>query len=104
VRWGFVVHDAEHGRPVALDPRTVARRRLVDMLTENATRIAHMAELPTVADELAHHFEGAQWRSGGGSEYLDDPAVVNARLDDVVGAAEWEILSAQPGGRGMRCS
>lgn len=98
VRWGFVVLDAEHGRPVALDPRAVARRRLVDMLTENAARIAHMAELPTVTDELAQHFEGAQWRAGGGSEYLDDPAVVNARLDDVVGAAEWEILSAQPDG------
>jgi hypothetical protein len=68
------------------------------MLTENATRIALIAELPTVTDELAQHFEGAQWRAGGGSEYLDDPAVVNARLDDVVGAAEWEILSAQPGG------
>jgi hypothetical protein len=99
VELGFVVLDAEHGnRPVALDPRTVAQRRLTDMLAENAARIAKMAELPAVTDQLAVLYEGARWGAGTGSEYLDDPVVVNARLDDVVAAARWEILAAQPGG------
>jgi DNA-binding CsgD family transcriptional regulator len=83
---------------VALNPQEVAQRRLVDMLRENADRIALMAALPQVTDQLTLHYERAQWRAGGGSEYLDDPAVVNARLDDVVGSAQWEILAAQPGG------
>ncbi|MFF7527318.1 LuxR C-terminal-related transcriptional regulator [Streptomyces pseudovenezuelae] len=99
VQLGFVVLDAERGnRPVALDPRTVAQRRLTDMLAENAARIAKMAELPAVTDQLAVLYEGARWGAGPGSEYLDNPDVVNARLDDVVGAARWEILAAQPGG------
>jgi hypothetical protein len=99
VQLGFVVLDAEHGnRPVALDPRTVAQRRLTDMLAENAARIARMAELPAVTDQLTVLYEGARWGAGTGSEYLDDPVVVNARLDDVVGSARREILAAQPGG------
>ena len=35
---------------------------------------------------------------GAGSEYLADPATVNARLQDVVAGARTEILAAQPGG------
>lgn len=68
------------------------------MVEENARRLAKMAVLPTVAEELAERYERAKSRAGVGSEYLEDAAVVNARLDDLVASAEVEILSAQPGG------
>ncbi|MFD7995464.1 helix-turn-helix transcriptional regulator [Streptomyces mexicanus] len=99
VMWGFVTVDSNHGRPVALHPGEVARRRLEDMLQEAADRVARMAALPTVSEQLTVQYERARWSAGHGSEFLDDPAVVNARLDDVVGSAQREILAAQPGPR-----
>jgi hypothetical protein len=96
---GFIVCDAASGnRPVALDPRQVERRRMDEMARETAERAARMAHLPVVADELARHFEQAQGRTPAGSEYIGDVAVVNARLDDVIGGARREILTAQPAG------
>lgn len=68
------------------------------MLEENAARIAAMTTLPGVTDRLAQAYQRAQWSAGHGSEYVDDPDVVNARLKDAVGAAQEEILAAQPGG------
>lgn len=71
-----------------------------DMLRESADRIARMQALPAMADEMAAAYERTQGRAGtgSGSEYLDDAAVVNARLDDLVSGAEVEILAAQPSG------
>ncbi|MGV9278103.1 hypothetical protein [Streptomyces griseosporeus] len=63
-----------------------------------------MSRLPALTEQLGVHYERAQWRSTGAAEYIDDAAVVNARLDDIVGAAEFEILSAQPGGPRPRAS
>lgn len=98
--WGFITFDSEHGgRPVALPPGEVSRRRLEAMLEEATDRVARMAALPVMAEQLTAQYERAQWSAGRGSEYIDDPAVVNTRLNDVVGSAEWEILAAQPGPR-----
>lgn len=97
-RWGFVVLNADGNQPVPLDPRQIAQRRLEEWLAENAERIARIQALPAMVDQMALAYERAQWRAGHGSEYIDDPAVVNARLDDVIACAEWEILAAQPGG------
>jgi transposase InsO family protein len=55
-----------------------------------------MAAVPGVADELALHFERAKWRSGSGSEFLAEPEQVGARIDEAVGRAESELLTAQP--------
>lgn len=97
--WGYVVFDPQReNRPVALDPREVSRRRLDAELREAAARVARMSMLPSLTDEMAQRFERAQWRSSGEAEFIDDPAVVNARLDDAVGGAEREILAAQPRG------
>ncbi|MFM9780420.1 phospholipase D-like domain-containing protein [Streptomyces scabiei] len=99
VAWGAVAFSADRpDMPVVLDPQKAAQRRLERELAEAAERVAMMKALPAVSDELALHYERAQWRAGGGSEFLDDPVTVNARLDDVVGSAEVEILAAQPGG------
>jgi DNA-binding CsgD family transcriptional regulator/sugar-specific transcriptional regulator TrmB len=96
---GYVRVDPEHGnRPVALNPEDVARRRLETELREAAARVARLSALPALTDQLAVQYERVRWRSSSGSEYIDDPAVVNARLEDVVGSAEREILAAQPGG------
>lgn len=99
VAQGFVTVDhAQENRPIALNPKDVAQRRLNAALQEAAHRVAMMAALPALSDELGVHYDRAQWRAGDGSEYIDDVAVVNARLDDVIGQAQFEILAAQPGG------
>lgn len=94
--WGLV--SVEHDHPVALHPAEVARRRLEDELRKAAERVAFLAALPELTDQLCTEYERAQSHPGAGSEFIDDPVAVNARLDDVVGAAEREILAAQPGG------
>jgi hypothetical protein len=99
VEYGYVVLDEQRGnRPVALDPGDVTRKHMQRMVEENAARLAAMSALPAASNQLQQQFQRAQWRASAGSEYVDDVAVVNARLDAIVGAAEWEILAAQPGG------
>lgn len=99
VEWGYVALDPAGGnRPVALDPREVSERRLRAELQEAAARVERMRSLPAVTDQLAALFARAHPRTGGSCAYIDDAAVVNAILDDVVGAAQTEILAAQPGG------
>jgi hypothetical protein len=98
-RWGLIGFDpARPGIPVVLDPQVALQRKAARELEETRARLDAMSTLPSLADELGTHFAGAQWRAGGGAEYLDDPATVNARLEDVVAGAETEILAAQPGG------
>lgn len=99
VRLGFVVYGGgRENRPVPLDPNRVARRHLEQVLAEAEAQLQQVRALPALAESLMEGFQRGQWRSTGGAEYLEDPAVVNARLDDVVATAEFEILSAQPGG------
>lgn len=99
VQAGFVVCSTDgKNRPVTLDPHVVTQRHIEKMLRDNADRIQQMLALPALADRMAEEYQRGLWRSSGGSEYIEDKAVVNARLDDVVGSAEFEILSAQPGG------
>lgn len=97
--WRLVGFDPDRPDvPVPLNPDEAIRRRLADELAEAERRVARMAALPALSDSLSMHFERAQWTAEGGSEFLDDPATVNARLDDVIGSARTEILAAQPGG------
>lgn len=99
VAWGLVGCDGDQlDKPVLLDPTEAARRKFVAELAEVQQRMACMAALPKVASELGAHYTQAQWRAVGGSEFLADPATVNARLDDVIKGAREEILSAQPDG------
>jgi DNA-binding CsgD family transcriptional regulator len=95
---GYVVINSEHGKLVALDPRHVSMRRLKQELAEAAERVSTLRALPDTTKDLLAQFEHSQLRAGEGAEYIHDVAVVNTRLDDVVGGAEWEILAAQPGG------
>jgi DNA-binding CsgD family transcriptional regulator len=96
---GVVVEDIDHpGQLVALNPREVAERNMDALLAEATTRVAEMKSLRPITEQLAEQYDRAQWRTSSGSEYIDDVAVVNARLDDVVGAAQVEILAAQPFG------
>ncbi|MBE4790275.1 hypothetical protein [Streptomyces caniscabiei] len=97
--WGLIGFDpASPDTPVVLDPQVALQRKAVRELEEARDRLATMSAMPSLADQLGTHYAGAQWRAGGGAEYLDDPATVNARLDDVVAGAQVEILAAQPGG------
>lgn len=97
--WGLIGFDpARPGIPVVLDPEVALQRKAARELEETQARLAAMSVLPSLADQLGTHYAGAQWRTNGGAEYLDDPATVNARLDDIVAGARTEILAAQPGG------
>ena len=97
--WGLIGFDpARPDTPVVLDPQVALQRKAVQELEEARDRLATMSAMPSLADQLGTHYAGAQWRAGGGAEYLDDPATVNARLDDIVAGAQVEILAAQPGG------
>ncbi|MFF7190545.1 helix-turn-helix transcriptional regulator [Streptomyces sp. NPDC008222] len=55
-----------------------------------------------MSEQLAGPFQRAQSRAGGGSEYIDDPAAVHTRLDELLSYARTEILAAQPGGARTR--
>lgn len=96
---GFVKRDPDHeNRPLVLNPETVARRVLEAELLEVEVRAARLRTLHTDADELAEHYQRSQWLSSGSAEYIADQPAVLARLEDVVGSAQWEILAAHPGG------
>lgn len=99
VDWGFVAfHDGNPNMPVALDPQKAARRRVLAELEEAEARVARLKTLPDLSEQLGELYDRGQWRAGGGAEFIDDVAIVNARLDDVVSNARTEILAAQPGG------
>jgi DNA-binding CsgD family transcriptional regulator len=57
-----------------------------------------MRAIPPAAAALEDAYERSRLHAGGRSEYIPDPVVVNARLQDVVSAAQFEIIAAQPGG------
>ncbi|MEU0656079.1 hypothetical protein ABZ485_28075 [Streptomyces albogriseolus] len=87
----------EGGRWVALEPRpAVARNTALEML-ELSERLRMLAERPTLADELTELFQRSAV-GGARSVFLPDAAAANASIQDVVGNAQQEILSAQPGG------
>jgi hypothetical protein len=99
VHWGFVTFHPDHpSTPVALDPKQAARRKFAEELAQAEARVARLKTLPDLSDQLSELYTAPKLRAGTPSAYLDDPAVVNARLQDVVGSARRQILSAQPGG------
>ncbi len=99
IEWGCVTSDPDdENRLVALNPKHAARRKWERDLTEAMARIEAVCALPDTADELYGEYRRSQLHAGGTAEYIDDPVVVNARLDDVVGSAQREILAAQPSG------
>lgn len=99
VALGVVVRDLRDGnRPVALDPSEVIGRRLEIELRNAEACLTRMRALPKAADALSDAFERSRLHAGGRSEFLPSPTVVNARLEDVVNSARFEILAAQPSG------
>jgi hypothetical protein len=98
--WGLItLEDQPGGVPAVRDPKHALQRRTDQVLAEAEAHVALLKNLPTLSGELMHHYEAVQLRaSGHASVFLDDPAAVNARLQDVVGGARHEILAAQPGG------
>jgi hypothetical protein len=96
---GFVVRDLrDTNRPVSLDPGDVIRRRLDIELQKADDCLARMRALPQVAEALSDAYDRSRLHAGGRSEFIPDPTVVNARLQNVVGGAQFEILAAQPNG------
>jgi hypothetical protein len=95
--WGLVTVTGD--RLVACDPDKALQHKLEQELDEARQRVARMSRMPALARQLGKDFEAAQLRAPGGSSvYMDDPAIVNARIQEIVGGARREILAAQPGG------
>jgi DNA-binding CsgD family transcriptional regulator len=96
---GLVVRDVREGhRLVPLNPRDVLRRRMMIEFGALDDCLSRMRSLPGTVLALEDAFERSQLHAGGRSEFIPDPVVVNARLQDVVGGAQFEILAAQPAG------
>lgn len=95
--WDLI--DDTGGRPVVRDPKTAMQRKVDQELAEARRRVELMAAIPDLTNVLERDYRAGQLRvAGAGSEYLADPVVVNARIQDVVAGARREILAAQPGG------
>ncbi|MCA1222451.1 hypothetical protein [Streptomyces sp. 8L] len=96
--WRLIdIDPAVPEKPIPLNPREAAARRLQDSLDELAARARQAATFPDLGEDLAVHFDRSRYRSGT-SEYIGDREAVNARIGEVVGQAREEILAAQPGG------
>lgn len=100
VDWQLITPDSSTVVPAVRDPQHAVVRRMQDVLATAEQQVALLKTLPELASELARHYESVQLRAvnAGSSVYMDDPGVVNARIQDVVGSARREILAAQPGG------
>src|SRR5690242_4790735 len=97
--WGLISFDRDDpDRPVVRNPAKALRELMQQELAEAEERVKRLASLPDLADELTVQYRAVQYRAGGSSQYLEDQTVVNARIRDVVGCAQQEILAAQPGG------
>ncbi|KPC69079.1 hypothetical protein ADL27_54945 [Streptomyces sp. NRRL F-6602] len=98
--WGLItLDDLPGGVPGVRDPKHAVQRRVDDVLAAAEQQVALLRALPDLTTQLSQQYEAVQLRIAGcASVYLDDPAAVNARLQDVVGGARREILAAQPGG------
>lgn len=97
--WDLIGEDPyEAGRLVVRDPKAAMRRQMQEEFAAAAARVRKLMQIPELTDELETHFRAVQQRSGASSEFLDDPAVVNSRITDVVAGTRREILASQPGG------
>lgn len=100
VDWGLITPDQPADTvPAVRDPKNALQRRFDDVLSAAEKQVALLKTLPALEQQLSHAYDSVQLRiPGTASVYLDDPDVVNARLQDVVSGARREILAAQPGG------
>ncbi|MEU1134966.1 hypothetical protein ABZ383_34775 [Streptomyces sp. NPDC005900] len=98
--WGLItLEDQPGGVPGVRDPKHALQRRTDEVLAAAEAQVALLKNLPSLSATLTHHYEALQLRAtGGASVYLDGPAAVNARLQDLVSGARRELLLAQPGG------
>lgn len=96
VEWGLVTDEEQ---PVARDPQHALRTKVSAELAKARHHIEMVETMPELSRDLIREYQQVKLRvPGSSSEYLVDPETVNARLQDVVAGARWEILAAQPGG------
>ncbi|WP_299541993.1 LuxR C-terminal-related transcriptional regulator [uncultured Streptomyces sp.] len=93
-------HNGEQNRYIAHDPRMAARRLMGEAQALVTDTVARMAEIPAI-EELATDFLENRWYGGPGSEFLDGPDEMNARIGEVLSDAMHrdgaDMLTAQPG-------
>lgn len=97
--WGLIEFDpARPGVPVVMPPREAGWRHIQASLHAIAQQATNLATVPETAGLLTLAYERSAWRTGPGSEYIDDQATVNARIHNILGQGRTELLSAHPGG------
>ncbi|WP_331752119.1 helix-turn-helix transcriptional regulator [Streptomyces sp. NBC_00829] len=84
------------GHFVPIDPQQTAHDLLWQGYDQVARMMARLASVHKLTELLSVEYERGKWRSGGGSEYIDDPACVNVRIDKASASATDELLTAQP--------
>lgn len=85
-------------QPVVRDPQPAFRAKVKREVAAVLRHAELLASLPDLSRELIREYRGVQLHATGSSVYLAEQAEVNARLQDVIGGAQREILAAQPGG------
>ncbi|MFF4369609.1 TrmB family transcriptional regulator [Streptomyces sp. NPDC001594] len=75
-----------------------AERAAVRQVREELERmLGRLAEIPAISEALEPAFEASRFYGGPASEFLETPDGMNARITEVIEAAETELLTAQPG-------
>lgn len=99
VTWGFI---SDEERPRALDPQKALRTIVSRELAAATRHIDLVKTMPELSRIMIQAYRQVQVRAGGSSVYLSEQEEVNARLQDLIADARWEILCAQPGGPRQR--
>lgn len=97
VELGLVADDPyREGRHVALDPRGAAQHLMAAEQAVLSRVIKRIAQIPEL-EALAAHFEPHRLYGGPGSEFLVSKEQMNVRIGQVIGDAQRELWTAQPG-------
>uniref|UniRef100_UPI003F4978E9 helix-turn-helix transcriptional regulator n=1 Tax=Streptomyces sp. CA-136453 TaxID=3240050 RepID=UPI003F4978E9 len=84
------------GHYVALDPQETAHSLLWRGYEDVARTIHNLSAIPRLTEVLTVEYERGRWRTGSGSEYIEDSVLVNDRIDKITAHATEELLTAQP--------
>lgn len=97
IAWELI--DTDGDIPIVCHPKRAIQHQLELQLLEAKRRVELMLSMPELAGDLYQVYQQSQSQTGHGtSVYLDDPNLVNTRIQNIVGSARREILTAQPGG------
>ncbi|MEU9003980.1 hypothetical protein [Streptomyces sp. NPDC048551] len=90
-------HEEGHYNPAI--PHRAERAAVRQVRDELERLIERLAEIPAISEALEPVYETSRYYGGPASEFLITPDGMNARITEVIEAAEVELFTAQPGPR-----